>query len=254
MAKKRQGKGPAAAYDGLRMIWGDDTPFYAPRPGARAAAGAVEPSRPAASVAAAATGQDTEEKRRQLMGVFKQAQKCRACELHRTRKKVVFGSGNVDARVAFVGEAPGRDEDEQGKPFVGRSGELLTKIIEGGMGLKREQVFILNVLRCRPPANREPEPEEVEKCRGFLERTLEIIKPELVMALGLSAARALLKTNSSLGSLRGEVHDYRGIPLVATYHPSALLRYPANKRQAWQDIKLALKLLGLPVPGKGAAE
>jgi len=157
---------------------------------------------------------------------------------------------NVDAAVAFVGEAPGEVEDRQGLPFVGRSGELLTKMIEAGMGLERKEVFILNVLRCRPPANREPLPAEVKSCRGYLERTLEIIQPRLIIALGLSAARELLENQLSLGAMRGKQHSYRGIPLVATYHPSALLRNPENKQPAWQDIKFALGILGRSLPKK----
>ncbi len=250
-------------FDGLRAVWGDDLPFYsAVQREVKMPANRVTGEQPAAApgrevaapvpmpVPEAGSRRAREEKRHLLKELYTQVRHCQKCELHRTRSRAVFGSGNVDTRVAFVGEAPGAEEDKQGLPFVGRAGELLTKMIEGGMGLRRQDVFILNVLRCRPPGNREPLPVEIESCRGYLEKTLKIIGPELIVALGRSASQVLLKCERSLGSLRGKTYDYRGVPLVVTYHPSALLRNPDNKHLAWQDLKLALKLLGLSVPGK----
>jgi len=161
---------------------------------------------------------------------------CQRCPLHATRNTIVFGEGNPHAPLVFVGEAPGADEDRLGRPFVGKAGQLLTKIIEA-MGLTREDVYICNVLKCRPPGNRTPLPEEVESCRGFLEQQLEVIKPEVICALGSSATRALLKTEAPITALRGKYFEYRGIPCVPTYHPAYLLRNPAAKRYVWEDMK-----------------
>lgn len=162
---------------------------------------------------------------------------CQNCPLGKTRKSFVFGSGSPQAEVMFVGEAPGADEDAQGLPFVGRAGQLLTKIIESTKTWKREDVFICNVLKCRPPGNRTPLPEEVEQCRPYLEEQVRIIKPKLIMALGASAAQALLKTKDSVGKLRNKWHDYEGIPLRVTYHPAALLRFEGYKKDVWEDMK-----------------
>lgn len=169
---------------------------------------------------------------------------CRRCPLHEGRTHIVFGEGNPHARLVFVGEAPGADEDRQGRPFVGKAGQLLTRIIEA-MGMKREDVYICNVLKCRPPGNRTPLPQEMEACGPFLERQLEVIKPEVVCALGSVAARALLKTEVPITTLRGRFHDYGGIPCLPTYHPAYLLRNPAAKRQVWQDMKMIMERLGL---------
>lgn len=169
---------------------------------------------------------------------------CQNCPLGKTRKNFVFGSGNPQAEVMFVGEAPGADEDDQGLPFVGRAGQLLTKIIESTKTWKRDDVFICNVLKCRPPGNRTPLPEEVEQCRPYLEEQIRIIKPKLIMALGASAAQALLKTKDSVGKLRNKWHDLDGIPLRVTYHPAALLRFEGYKKDVWEDMKeLAAKYL-----------
>lgn len=171
---------------------------------------------------------------------------CQNCPLGKTRKKFVFGSGNPQAEVVFVGEAPGADEDERGLPFVGRAGQLLTKIIESTKTWKRQEVFICNVLKCRPPGNRTPAPEEVEQCRPYLEEQIRIIQPKLLMALGASAAQALLKTKDSVGKLRGSWHELHGIPLLVTYHPAALLRTDAYKKDVWDDMKtLTAKYLEL---------
>jgi DNA polymerase len=162
---------------------------------------------------------------------------CQKCPLGATRKNFVFGSGNPQAKVLFIGEAPGADEDEQGLPFVGRAGQLLTKIIESTQTWKRSDVFICNVLKCRPPGNRTPLPEEVEQCRPYLEEQIQIIKPRLIMALGAVAAQALLRSKDSVGKMRNRWHDHNGIPLRVTYHPAALLRFDGYKKDVWQDMK-----------------
>ncbi len=172
-----------------------------------------------------------------------QVEKCKLCaELAKTRNKVVFGSGSAAARLVFVGEAPGADENEQGLPFVGRAGQLLTKIIEA-MGLTREQVFICNVLKCRPPNNRPPAPKEVENCRSFLKRQLELIRPKVIVALGNHAVKALLGIEQGISGLRGTFQEYEGIPVMCTYHPAYLLRSPGEKRKVWEDMKKVMKLL-----------
>ncbi len=161
---------------------------------------------------------------------------CHLCSLAKSRTQVVFGSGSAHARVMFIGEAPGRDEDLQGVPFVGASGQLLTKIIEA-IGFDRRHIFIGNILKCRPPGNRDPLPEEVQACETYLKRQLAIIKPRIICCLGRVAAQTLLGTEDSLGKLRQTVHFYEGIPVMATYHPAALLRNPAWKRDTWNDVR-----------------
>jgi DNA polymerase len=167
---------------------------------------------------------------------------CRGCELFRTALNPVPGEGNPNADLVCVGEAPGGTEDELGRPFVGKAGQLLTKIL-AAVNLSREDVFIMNVLKHRPPGNRNPDPIEVEACRPFLHRQLELIKPKVVLALGTFAAQTLLETKASIGKLRGHVHQYQGIPVVVTYHPAALLRNPAWKRPTWEDVQLARRIL-----------
>jgi uracil-DNA glycosylase family 4 len=174
---------------------------------------------------------------------------CTRCKLHtQGRKQIVFGVGNQDADLMFVGEAPGADEDAQGIPFVGRAGQLLTKMIEA-MGLSRDEVYIANVLKCRPPGNRNPEPDEIATGEPFLFRQIASIQPKVVIALGAFAARTLLKTDDPISRLRGRVFDYRGAKLIPTFHPSFLLRSPGYKREAWDDLKKALALLGRELPG-----
>lgn len=165
---------------------------------------------------------------------------CTKCSLGYSRKKFVFGVGNPKSEIVLIGEAPGADEDEQGEPFVGRAGQLLNKILEA-IRFKREEVFICNILKCRPPNNREPAPEEIELCEPYLWKQLELIKPKMILCLGRVAGQALLKTNSSLGNLRGRFHDYRGIKTMVTYHPAALLRNPNWKRPCWEDVQLFRK-------------
>jgi uracil-DNA glycosylase family 4 len=177
---------------------------------------------------------------------------CVACGLAKTRTQTVFSDGREHARVMFIGEAPGESEDLQGVPFVGAAGQLLTDIIEKGMGLARKDVYIANVLKCRPPGNRDPEPDEKALCTPYLDRQIELLNPEVILALGLHAARHLLRTPLSMGRLRGKVHIWKGRKVVATYHPAYLLRTPSAKKDCWQDIQLAMRELGLAPPGKPA--
>ncbi len=173
---------------------------------------------------------------------------CSKClELADRRTQTVFGVGNPQARLCFLGEAPGADEDRQGEPFVGRAGKLLTRIIEACQ-MTREEVYILNVLKCRPPGNRAPLPLEADNCRSFLDRQLEIIRPEFLVCLGASAAQTLLQTTEPIGRLRGRFYRYRGIRVLATYHPAYLLRTPSAKRPVWEDMKLLMAEMGIELP------
>ena len=169
---------------------------------------------------------------------------CTRCRLHKQRNKIVFGQGNPRAELVFVGEGPGHDEDVQGLAFVGRAGKLLTQMIEA-MGLTREQVYICNVVKCRPPENRKPEDDEVATCSPYLFRQLDVIAPKAIVCLGLTAAQALLKTKDSISRFRGEWFDYRGTKLLATYHPAYLLRNPAAKSEVWKDLQKVMAHLGL---------
>ncbi len=172
---------------------------------------------------------------------------CTRCKLHTLgRSQVVFGVGNPQADLMFVGEAPGADEDVQGIPFVGRAGQLLTKIIEA-IELKRDEVYIANVIKCRPPGNRNPEPDEVETCEPFLFRQIDVIKPKVIVALGKFAAQVLLRSDAPISRLRGRVFEYRGAKLIPTFHPAYLLRNPASKREVWEDMKLVKSLLNAQV-------
>ena len=165
---------------------------------------------------------------------------CKRCSLHKTRTNVVFGSGTGATRILFVGEAPGREEDLQGLPFVGRAGQLLTKIIEA-VEFKREDVYIANVLKCRPPDNRNPAPDEVARCRPFLLKQIELLKPKVICTLGVFATQMLLNTKSPLTVLRGQVHEVDGQTVIPTYHPAACLRYPKFKTAVWEDVQLLRK-------------
>jgi DNA polymerase len=162
---------------------------------------------------------------------------CTRCKLHKGRKNIVFGEGNPDAALVFVGEGPGQEEDLQGRPFVGAAGQLLTDIIVKGMQLKREDVYICNIVKCRPPGNRNPEPDEVEACEPFLIKQLRAINPQIIIGLGNVAVKTLLKTKEGITSLRGNWKTYQGIPLMPTFHPAYLLRTPSDKRLVWDDIK-----------------
>jgi uracil-DNA glycosylase family 4 len=190
----------------------------------------------------------------ELTSLAEKVSSCVACSLCRTRKQTVFADGSPDAKIMFIGEAPGADEDAQGVPFVGRAGQLLTRMIEDGMGLPRKSVYIANVLKCRPPDNRNPEPDEVASCRGYLEAQIDLVKPEVLVALGKFAAQFLLETEEGITRLRGTWGTYRGIPVMPTYHPSFLLRQPGQKKDAWEDLLKVLAKVGLPAPARKGAK
>ena len=164
---------------------------------------------------------------------------CHRCKLAKGRTHIVFGDGNPSARLMFIGEAPGYDEDQQGKPFVGKAGQLLTRIIQA-MDMTREQVYIGNVIKCRPPGNRNPEPDEIAACSPFLKRQISIIQPDFICALGTFSAQSLLNTSAPISKLRGQFYDYQGTLLLPTFHPSYLLRNPEKKREVWEDMKLLM--------------
>jgi uracil-DNA glycosylase family 4 len=175
---------------------------------------------------------------------------CTRCRLHKQgRKQIVFGVGNPTADLMFIGEAPGADEDLQGEPFVGRAGQLLNNMIKA-MGLEREQVYIANIIKCRPPGNRTPERDECETCSPFLMRQIEVIKPKVIVALGAVAAKTLLAINAPMSDLRGRWYDFRGTKLAVTYHPAFLLRDPRQKKEAWKDLQMVMKELGLKAPAQ----
>jgi DNA polymerase len=194
----------------------------------------------------------TEEKQRRLIAMNEnEVRGCTKCRLCEQRTHTVFGEGDVDARIFFIGEGPGETEDQTGRPFVGRAGELLNKMI-GGMGLKREQVYIANIVKCRPPGNRVPAPDEVATCTPYLERQIEIIRPRVIVTLGLPATQYMLQTKTSMGRLRGHWQSWRGVKLMPTYHPAYVLRNPTYETRAavWSDLKQVLGELGLAPPGK----
>jgi uracil-DNA glycosylase family 4 len=194
---------------------------------------------PGKAVSQVQTGNKTKEE--MLKTVQLEMADCQLCPLGKTRKNLVFGVGNPEARIVFVGEAPGADEDEQGLPFVGRAGQLLTDIIVKGMKIQRKDVYICNILKCRPPGNRNPQPEEISHCEPFLKKQLRIISPEIICALGTFAAKTLLNTDVPISVLRGRFHLYEGIKLMPTYHPAYLLRNPAAKKQVWEDVQMIMK-------------
>jgi len=185
----------------------------------------VEPARTAENAAT-----------KEIASLAEEVAGCKSCVLHQTRTQTVFGAGSPSAGIMFVGEAPGADEDKQGEPFVGRAGKLLTKMIEA-IGFRRKDVYIANVLKCRPPQNRDPRPEEVAACEHFLVRQIKLIKPLVICALGAHAAKTLLQTDDSIGKLRGRFFDYHGVPLIPTYHPAFLLRSSQSKKAAWEDLQ-----------------
>jgi DNA polymerase len=167
---------------------------------------------------------------------------CRRCKLHRTRRTIVFGEGNKKARLMLIGEGPGNDEDVQGRPFVGKAGQLLTKILQA-IEIEREEVYIANIIKCRPPQNRNPEPDEIENCYPFLLKQIQAIRPRIICALGTFSSQTLLKTDVKITALRGKVYDFSGIQLFPTYHPAYLLRNPEKKREVWEDMKQIAKAL-----------
>lgn len=188
-----------------------------------------------------------------LRDLAEQVAACQKCPvLVNYRTQTVFGVGNPNAELVFIGEAPGADEDRQGEPFVGRAGQLLTDMITRGMGMQRSDVYICNILRCRPPDNRTPTAEEASHCRPWLDATLSIIQPRFICCLGATAAKYLLQTEQPIGRLRGKVWEYGPAKVVCTYHPAYLLRSPNMKKEAWEDIKLLLRLMGRPIPGRAS--
>ena len=195
----------------------------------------LEPDHGAAAMPAAGFDEESWE------AVRAEALACTRCDLCSTRTRVVWGSGTPRTKVMVVGEAPGYHEDQQGEAFVGRAGQLLTKILQA-IGFGRDEVFITNVLKCRPPQNADPQPHQVAECEPFLVRQITLIDPAVILTLGRHAARTLLRNEGSMGSLRGQVHRYEGVPLVATYHPAALLRNPSLKRPTWEDVQLLRKI------------
>lgn len=179
---------------------------------------------------------------------------CTRCVLHKQgRKQIVFGVGNPRAELMFIGEAPGADEDQQGEPFVGRAGQLLNNMIKA-MGIRREDVYIANIIKCRPPGNRTPERDECETCSPFLMRQIEVVKPKAIVALGAVAAKTLLAVNAPMSELRGRWYDFRGTKLAVTYHPAFLLRDPRQKKETWKDLQMVMKDLGWAVPKKSEDE
>ena len=194
----------------------------------------------------------TVDRRKQLEILATEIKTCTRCpELASTRTQTVFGDGQPGAEICFLGEAPGADEDAQGIPFVGKAGELLNKII-AACGLTREEVYICNILKCRPPGNRTPLPNEADNCSGFLKRQLDIVKPKYIVCLGATAAKYLLNSTKSLGDMRNRFHEFNGIPVIVTYHPAYLLphRNPAKKKEVWDDMKMLLTKMGRPIPAK----
>ena len=187
-------------------------------------------------------GSAAQDNREALAVLAKTVSTCTRCALHQSRKQTVFGVGNPRAKLMFIGEAPGADEDAKGEPFVGRAGQLLNKII-AAMGMTREEVYIGNILKCRPPQNRDPQPSEVECCEEYLRAQIALIQPRYICALGRIAAHWLLRTDAPLGALRSGQHTYQGIPVIVTYHPAALLRNPGFKAPCWEDMKKLMALL-----------
>ena len=181
-----------------------------------------------------------------LLTIREELGECTRCKLHKTRNKIVFGDGSSTARLVFIGEGPGADEDKQGLPFVGRAGKLLTQMIEA-MGLQRSDVYICNVVKCRPPENRQPEKDEVAACSPFLFRQLDVLQPRVIVCLGSTAAQTLLQTNRGISQFRGDWLDFRGFKMIATYHPAYLLRNPAAKSEVWKDLQKVMAELGLEV-------
>ena len=216
-----------------------------PAPAAAAEVKSFESSAPGEPVPApVSVARNTPDREEALQHIRAEIGDCTRCKLHRLgRKQIVFGVGNPNADLMFVGEAPGADEDIQGEPFVGRAGQLLTKIIEA-INLRREDVYIANVIKCRPPQNRNPEPDEVEQCQPFLFRQIDVIKPKVIVALGKFAAQCLLKTADPITRIRGREYRYRDAILMPTYHPAYLLRNPSSKREVWEDMKRVRELLG----------
>jgi DNA polymerase len=218
-------------------------------------AAAVRPGPPALGSekgASAGEGAPARDRHAELLRLSAEVAGCRACGLCETRTQTVFADGTPNASIMFVGEAPGADEDAQGVPFVGRAGQLLTKMIAAGMGLSRSDDYIANVLKCRPPGNRNPEPAEIAACRRYLEAQIDLVQPKVIVALGKFAGQFLLGTEEGMMRMRGRWGSYRGVPVMPTFHPSFLLRQPERKKDAWEDLLQVLARVGLSAPRRKA--
>ena len=216
---------------------------------------AVASAAPSAVADAPRPQRSVEERRQALELLRERVRTCTRCkELAATRRQTVFADGEIGAEIAFIGEAPGADEDAVGKPFVGKAGELLNKII-AACGMKREEIYICNIIKCRPPGNRTPLPEEAENCREYLEEQLDLVAPKYIVCFGATAATYLLGVKKPLGALRGQFHKYRNSEVVVTYHPAYLLphRQPAKKKEVWDDMRMLLTKMGRPIPPVGAS-
>jgi DNA polymerase len=224
--------------------------FSAPQPAFSMEGDPIPPRKPLSAPPAVAAAVPPAQRAAALQSIRDEIGPCTRCALHTGRNQLVFGDGDPLARLMFVGEGPGADEDAQGLPFVGKAGQLLNNMI-GAMGLRRDQVYIANVVKCRPPGNRVPEPEEAGTCTPFLFRQIDVIRPEVLVALGATAATWLLGQRQPLAGLRGRIHSVRGCRLIVTYHPAYLLRDPRQKKEAWADLQIAMRELGLNPPGKG---
>jgi len=220
-----------------------ETQHSAPRPYSLEA-----PASPAVSMSPGAIEEGEMTPEKALRAIRHDLGDCTRCVLHKQgRKQIVFGVGNPRADLMFIGEAPGADEDQQGEPFVGRAGQLLNNMISA-MGIRREEVYIANIIKCRPPGNRTPEREECETCSPFLMRQIEVIKPKIIVALGAVAAKTLLGVNDTMANLRGHIYDFKNTKLAVTYHPAYLLRDPRQKKEAWKDLQMVMKHLGMTAP------
>jgi uracil-DNA glycosylase len=235
---------PAAAREGsARPV---PSASHRPVPERTPAATAASPvAAPAGSVETPSSGPLTLEAIREEIG------DCTRCKLHKGRNSIVYGEGDPKATIVFVGEGPGFEEDQQGRPFVGAAGQLLTDIIEKGMKIKRAEVYICNIVKCRPPNNRNPEPDEVEACIGFVKKQIRAINPKVIVTLGNVPTQNLLNTKQGITRMRGTWQEYEGIPVMPTFHPSYLLRSPGEKKKVWEDIQLVMKKLGMPMLTKG---
>ena len=211
-----------------------------------------EPTEPAPQMPRATASSNVLDRPAALRLIREDIGDCTRCRLHKQgRKQIVFGVGNPNANLMFIGEAPGADEDEQGEPFVGRAGQLLNNMIKA-MGLRREDVYIANIIKCRPPGNRTPERDECETCSPFLMQQIKVISPKAIVALGAVAAKTLLAVNAPMSELRGHWYDFRGTKLAVTYHPAFLLRDPRQKKETWKDLQMVMQELGLKAPEKPA--
>lgn len=220
--------------------------FYR-QPISEAADTLMEPSSSAEAFPALPHG--LQDKAAALKGIREDIGDCTRCRLHKGRTNLVFGVGNMNAEIMFVGEGPGADEDEQGEPFVGRAGQLLNNMISA-MGIRRQDVYIANIVKCRPPGNRTPERDECDTCSPFLLRQIKVIQPKVIVALGAVAAKNLLAVNDSMANLRGRWYDFKGSRLLVTYHPAFLLRDPRQKKETWKDLQMVMKYLGMKAPAK----